>query len=379
MNTDDHDARDRNRQAGESDLGPEPDWLMDDAAQNTETFPDRAEPVAPPQRESRATSEPIGDEAEADEPQREAPPQREFRAGKEPIEADAVAVASSPAVVKTRRSKPWFWSAVPLLVLVVTAIIAWFGSSQGLNSINTWSALRFQHAGLLPARWSMLMWWIVLPLLAVFLVYSALPAGREITRIKRTGPLLVIGLIGACLWVFAQHWRWEEISVVAMLVSLAAVLLSYLTVALNHNITRVWQRVFALVPLSVALGFTIMLLTLSWQGYSNQPFGERGASIIFLVLLLIVAAVLSFFVRDGVPALVFTIWFLGVAQQQWGDNAVISLSAIVAVVLSAAIAALGFILAVESHRPSLTTQISKSGGRVRFFGKSEKTPSSELP
>ena len=361
MNTHDDDATSNKRQGDEPDLGPEPDWLIDDD-----------EPVA------AAGAEPVpAPEVKAPEPVTQTRP--EARTGSEPLEGRAITISSTPAAVAVRRPRPWLWWAIPLLLLVVTAGVAWVGSTRGLNDLTTWSTLRFQHPGLLPARWSMLMWWVVLPLLAMFLIYGAMPAGRELTRMKRSGPLVATSLVAASVWIFAQHWRWEEVAFGAMLVSVAAMLLTILMIALSPHITKMWQRLFAVLPLSAALGFGIMLLTLSWQGMSSRPFGTRGTSILFLLLLVIIAAVFSFFMRDGVPGAVFTIWFLGVAQQQWGNDAVISLGAIVALIFTAALAAMGFILAVDSHRPSLTAQVSNRRGRVNFFRRSEKTASGELP
>lgn len=355
MNTHDDDAPTNKRQGDEPDLGPEPDWLLDD------------EPV------TDAVTEPVIERESM------SPPRTEPRAVSEPLEGRSITISSAPAAMAARRERPWMWWGIPLLLLVITAVVAWFGSNRGLNDLTTWATLRFQHPGLLPARWSMLMWWVVLPLLGMFLIYSAMPAGRALTRITRSGPLVAVSLIASMTWLVAQHWRWEEVAFAAMLISVAALLVTILMIALSPLITRMWQRVFAVLPLTAALGYGIMLLTLSWQEMSSQPFGTRGTSLLFLLLLVIVAAVFAFFMRDGVLALVFTIWFLGVAQQQWGNDAVISLSAIVALIITAALAAMGFILAVESHRPSLTAQITNRRGRVNFFRRSENTPSGELP
>lgn len=355
MNTHDDDALTNKRQGDEPDLGPDPDWLNDD------------EPISETVTEPVMEREPIS------------PPQARNSAGSQPLEGRSITISSAPAAEVARRDRPWLWWAIPLVLLVTTAVIAWIGSTRGLNGFTTWATLRFQHPGLLPARWSMLMWWVVVPLLALFLIYSALPAGRELTRIRRSGPLVAISLIAASVWIFAQHWRWEEVAFIAILVSVAAMLATIMMIALSPRITTVWQRLVAVLPLTASLGYGIMLLTLSWQQMSSQPFGTRGTSILFLLLLVIIAAVFAFFMRDGVPGVVFTVWFLGVAQQQWGNDAVISLGAIVALILTAALAAMGFILAVESHRPSLTAQISNRRGRMDFFRRSKTTPSGELP
>lgn len=373
MNTNDHEAPDRNRQTDDTDLGPEPDWLTDDIDTPEEPGQPAPDMSAPPRRDP--TPEPIVLAVPRDEPVEASA--TAYRATREPIEGEAITPTSGPLA---RGPKPWMLWGIPLGLTAILAFIAWWGSTRGMNGITTWSALRFEHPGLLPARWTMLMWWVVLALAAGFLVYSALPAGRAITRIKRTGPLVAVAVITTAIWIFAVHWRWDGTAIITIVVTLGTLLASYLVVALNPDISRLGQRLFGVIPLSAGVGFAVMLLVISWQGYSAQPLGTRGTSILFLLLLVIIAAVFAFFVRDGVISLVFTIWFLGVAQHQWGEDSVISLSAIVALILTAATAAMGFILAVESHRPSLTSQVTdQRGTRIRFRRKSSDTQSERLP
>ena len=128
----------------------------------------------------------------------------------------------------------------------------------------------------------------------------------------------------------------------------------------------------ALVPvtLSAALGYSVMLTVLSWQNYSSQPFGERGSSVLFTLLVVVVAAAFAFFLRDGLFALVLAIWFAGVTHLQWGDDAVVSLVAAVAVLFSGALAVLGGVLAMESHKPAFTTSVESRRTRTSFFKKS---------
>ncbi len=373
MNSNDHEAPDRNRQTGDADLGPEPDWLTDDIDTPEEPAKPEPEVSAPPRRDP--DPEPIVLAVPRDEP----------------VEASAVAYRAAPGEVQgeeitptrgplARGPKPWMLWGIPLALTAILAFIAWLGSTRGMNGITTWSALRFEHPGLLPARWTMLMWWVVLALVAGFLIYSALPAGRTVTRISRSGPLLAAAAIATMIWMFAVHWRWDGTAIITIVVTLGALLASYLVVALNPDISRLGQRLLGVIPLSAAVGFAVMLLVISWQGYSTQPFGTRGTSLLLLLLLVIIAAVFAFFVRDGVISLVFTIWFMGVAWQQWGDDAVISLSAIVALILTAATAAMGVILAVESHRPSLTAQVTdQRGTRIRFRRNTEKPQTERLP
>lgn len=361
-------------------MGPEPEWL---AGLDDDEPVDTAIEVgteAAPEVVSQPEPEPVPEEPTVIVPEQRVDPVQEnttseFVSTSEPrvVQSDAV---EQP--VTEKRTHPWMWAALPFVLLLATGIIAWFGGEQTLNGVTTWEALRSSESPLFPARWAMTMWWIVLPLLAVFLVYGLLPAGRAVTRIKITGPLVSIGLVATSLWVFAQHWQWQVVGLVSIVVALIATLATYLLVTLGPGITNIRQRIFSVIPLSAALAYSLMLTVLTWQSYSSQPFGERGSSVLFVLLLVIVAAIFSFFLRDGLFGLVLAIWFAGVVHQQWGDDTAISLVAIVATLFCAALAVLGTILSTESHKPSLTTSVTSNRTRTSFFRRSKDSPPEEL-
>lgn len=370
----------RNILPDDSDLGPEPDWLLDEDVQDPPT-----EPASQPQ-ETAVGPEPVS-ESPVNEPGGSAkepvesydppppPPQQEVATTIEfeshPVPDETTPTGEEQPGGTEKKSHPWLWGLTPFILLLATGLIAWFGTTQTLNDLATWDAIRAQQPPpLLPARWAMTIWWLVLPLMMVFLVYGSLPAGREVTRIKFSGPLISIGLGATALWIFAQHWQWEVIGIVSMGIAALAMLATYLLVALGPSIQSVRQKMIAMIPLSAALGYSVMLTVLAWQSYSSQPFGERGSSVLFALLLVVIAAVFAFFLRDGLFALVLAIWFAGVVHQQWGDDAVVSLIAAVASLFTGALAVLGTILATESPRPSLTTSVENRRGRTSFFRKS---------
>lgn len=357
MKTADDSQPSKKSLADDADLGPEPDWLLDD---DPEEAPVQEGPVPVP-----ALPHP--------EPVAQMKPQPEPSVTAEMLDVVAPEPEASrvDSVVAMRADRPWLWGITPLVLLLITGLVAWFGSTQTLNGVATWDALRNQLPPLQPARWAMQSWWAVLPLLALFLIYGTMPAGRAVTRIKVTGPLLSLALVGASIWVFAQHWQWSLTGIISIGGATAAVLATYLLVALGPQIKNLRQRLLAVAPLSAVLGYCIMLTVLSWQSYSNQPFGDRGSSALFSLLLVMIAAIFAFFLRDGLFALVLAIWFAGVIHQQWGEDSVISLISAVSVMLTGALAVLGTILATESHRPSLTTTVKNPRVRTSFFRKKE--------
>lgn len=364
MNNADDSTPDKDILPDQSDLGPEPDWLLDDDEVSTESESPTPLPGPPVDRTTDidTTEQPLIIDSQI---------QPEFVGAADPPNLVAGATGS--------KSYPWLWSAVPLVLLLATALIAWFGATQTLNGLATWEAIRSNGPALLPARWAMTIWWAVVPLMAIFLIYGALPTGRQITRIKPGGPLISIALVSTGLWIIAQHWDWEVIGIVTMAISALALFVTYLLVVLGPNITNLRQRIVAVMPLSAALGYSVMLTVLSWQSYSSQPFGERGSSALFALFIVMIAAVFAFFLRDGLFALVLAIWFAGVVHQQWGEDAVISLVAAVAALITGALAGLGTILATESPRPSLTTSVQARRGRTSFFRKSKESDAENLP
>ena len=384
----------------DSDLGPEPEWLLDDDEPvEPEPSGDTEVPARPEQESSEPvlavhpedpglSSEPAWLQADDVQAIPETLDHANVAAHPEPLPPEPeettelrdtalstqvdTGAEPTPAVVE-KKELPWLWGLVPLAALMITGLIAWLGTNQMLNNVSTWDTIHSQTPPLLPARWAMMTWWAVIALLAVFLIYGALPRGRLVTRIKVTGPLILVGLVATNLWIFSQHWQWSAVGIISIGITVAAVLVTYLLVVLGPHIKNIRQRLFAVAPLSAALGYSVMLSVLTWQSYSAQPFGERGSSLMFALVLVILAAIFSFFLRDGLFALVLAIWFAGVVHFQWGEDALISLIAAVAVVLTGVLAGLGTILATESHRPSLTTSVENRRGRTSFFRKKDNS------
>lgn len=322
------------RQADDSDLGPEPDWLMDDAEEYTE-----------PTTEPQTAIIPI--------PHVEA----------EPLPAPSI----SP-----KPEHPWLWGLIPLVLAGVVGLVAWFSSMQDLNNTSVWNELRKEHIALLPARWTMLMWWIILPLLVIYLIWSMTPAGRVATHIKRTGPLLVVALVSSIIWVVSQLWHWHYAGLISIALATVLVMACYLT-ALLDKAAAGWKHTLAVSALGAASAYTLMLWVVTWEQYWQQPLGIRGTAVVAVLVLVFVAALMSLVLKDPVFSIVMTLWFLGVAQQQWGSDKAISLTAIVALIFTVIIAGLGVLLIIEQPQqmPESTTP---RRGRTSFFRKTESVP-----
>lgn len=345
MSTDDV-ALDTNRQAVEPDIGPEPAWLVDQDDDATEVIEGTAR---------------VKDTGTVD------------------IDLIETVEKDIQRFSMVERMHPWLRSVIPFLLLMITGGIAWLGTGQTFNEITTWESLGLKQPGLFPARWTMVLWWITLPLMAIFLIYATLPKGRLVTHIKTTGPLIELALISTSFWLLAQHWQLHIAAFISICIALVATMVNYSLVAFSRTLNTNRQRVFAVVPLSAALAHGVMLVTISGQNAIGIPFGTRAFSIVFMFVLLLVAAMFAFFLRDGAFAAILSIWFAGVAHQQWHSDLVVSLIAGVTTVFTVVLGVMGMLLAMESSRPSFTVDLGSGRNRTSFFRKSKNASSSDLP
>lgn len=335
-----------NRQRDESDIGPEPEWLDEPVAAAAESQSHEAEDtltvdITP----EKITSQPISPIAKND--------------------------------LWAERLHPWLRALVPFVLLLVTGVIVWIGTSQSLNGVTTWEAMRIQQVSLLPARWAMMMWWVILGLLGIFLLYAALPRGRVVTHFRTTGPIIELALISLSFWLITQHWQWHLAGLIAISIAVVAMLASYLILIFDRSLTGAAKRLLVVSPLSATLAFSGLLAILSVQ--ETLGLTMRISGILALLLVIILAAVCAFFLRDGIVPLVVAIWTAGVVQQQWNDDALISIVAVVATIIAALLTVMGLVLAMESQRPSFTTNLASRRGRTSFFRKNRNTPPEALP
>lgn len=336
MNTsDDHEPPTSKRQVEESDIGPEPDWLIDDT---TSDFDAPAQPLT--------------------------------------AEFAPVVIEASP-VLETKsgpQEHPWLWGLVPLVFVFVVGLIAWFSTYQALNGTTIWRELSKLNPALLPARWTMLMWWVLLPLLGAHLALAIIPAGREPARIKLTGPLITATMIGAAIWMLAQIWHWHLAGLIAIAIATGLLAVCYLFAIRADRTHHQWRQSLAVIALGANTAFSTLLLAITWQSHWHQPFGTRGTGVLITLALVIVAAVLALFFKEGIYPLVLAIWFLGVAQHQWAHDKTMSLSAIVALIFTVILAGLGNILAMESRRDSGIASPPQNRTRTSFFRRSQNPP-----
>lgn len=286
--------------------------------------------------------------------------------------------AGSPAHprVHVDRDSSWFWPLVNLIGLVAVVLVNWLANWLPFNDVTTGEVANRNAVPFLPAGWTFTIWGLIYAMLLAFVIYGFLPAGRNNPRIQAVGPFFLVANIANISWLFLWHWEQFGASLIVMAILLATLTGIYAVVRVRGRSgvePTVVQRLIVWTPFSVYLGW-ISLATLAnlqvWMdngGWDGGPFGLRAWAVIFLLAGVLIAAGVAFFFHDAAFTLVYVWAYLGIAQEQWSTTKLVSVTAILLVIVAAALTVMASMLAFDSR----TVQ-----GRARLPFRRRTSPSS---
>lgn len=155
-----------------------------------------------------------------------------------------------------------------------------------------------------PAGYVFSIWGLIYLGLIVFAIFQALPAQRENLRLRATGWWVVLGNLANTAWIFFWHYNQFPVTLIVMLVLLASLIVTYLSLGTGRTSVPVVEKWAVRVPFSIYLGWitvatvanaTALLDYLKWDGFGIAP--EIWLSII-LAAVLVIAALMNFTRRD---------------------------------------------------------------------------------
>jgi|GEM_PF-96073 len=268
-------------------------------------------------------------------------------------------VAAAPSSTASGLDRQWRWPLISLAGLVAVVLVNWLAVWLPLNDRTTGEIANAHAVPFQPAGWAFLIWSLIYVLLLAFVIYSFLPAGRHSSRIQAIGPFFLVANIANIAWIIAWHWEQFFASLVAIVVLLGSLGVIYGILRRRddrgHQGSLV-QRFLVGGTFSVYLGW-ISIATLAnlevWMangGWNGGPFGLNGWTIIFLLGGLLVASVFAFFGRDAAYPLVFAWGFAAIAQEQWGDSALISILAGILALAALALVVMAILLEFDANR-----------------------------
>jgi len=220
-----------------------------------------------------------------------------------------------------------------------------------LNGHNTGQISDSFNVLFVPAGYVFSIWGIIYIGLLAFTIYHSLPAQRSNPRLRRIGWLAVVSSIANGAWIYFWHFGYYALSLVTMLLLLAALVAIYLRLDIGRAAVSTAERWCVNALFSVYLGWitvatianaTDMLYYYHWNGFGVSPLA-------WTLLLLAVGVVLALIMtttRRDVGYLLVLVWAFSGISMRFLNMPVLNVAGFAA-------AALVLVLLVASRLPGL--------------------------
>jgi benzodiazapine receptor len=252
------------------------------------------------------------------------------------------------------REQWWLWPVISAVGLVAVLVTNYLANSLPFNGQSTGDVTDAYLVPFQPAGWVFgTIWPTIYTLVAIYVVYSFLPAGRRHSLIDRVGPFLLIANIANISWLFAWHWERLVLALVILLVLAAALAATYLRIRTSGpeaDDMSVLQRLLVTAPFSVYLGWVCIAslanvqILMSDNGWDDTLFTPDGWTVNFMVIGIAIAAVMALRWHDTVFPLVFAYAYAGIASRQWGEDTNVGFVAVLLAVVAVALAVIALVL-----------------------------------
>jgi len=233
--------------------------------------------------------------------------------------------------------------------IIATLIVNILANALPLNGLNTGEISDRFQVYFVPAGYVFSIWGLIYIGLIAYAIYQALPSQRQNPRLQAVGWWVSLGGIANMTWIFIWHYEQFPLTVIAMLVLLATLIITYLRLGIGRTAVSTAEKWAVRVPFSIYLGWitvatvanvTSLLDYLQWDGFGIAPEIWMG---IILAAVLVIAALMSFTRRDVAYILVI-LWALAgiglkhadvtaVALPTWITFGLVALSLIAAFLL----------------------------------------------
>jgi translocator protein len=193
-----------------------------------------------------------------------------------------------------------------------------------------------------PAGYVFAIWGIIYMLLAVFVVYQALPKQKEKVFQKQVSALFVLSSVLNVIWLFLWQYNYITESVFVMFALLASLTLIYVRLGIGKSAASLTEKLCVHLPFSVYIGWITVasianvaaaLVSVGWDGFG---LSAQTWTIVAMVTALIVTLAVIVARKDAAYSLVAVWALVGIAvKQSIYPNIVLTAEAAVAVILVA--------------------------------------------
>ena len=206
-----------------------------------------------------------------------------------------------------------------IVTIIATLVVNGLANALPLNGQNTGQISDRFDVYFVPAGYVFSIWGLIYLGLIVFAIFQALPAQRENPRLRATGWWISLGGLANSVWIFLWHYEQFPLTLVAMLVLLGTLIVTYLRLGIGRTPAPASETWAVRLPFSIYLGWitvatvanvTSLLDYLNWDGFGIAPEIWMG---IVLAAVLVIAVLMNFTRRDAAYAAVILWALAGIA------------------------------------------------------------------
>lgn len=208
------------------------------------------------------------------------------------------------------------------IVIVSTAAVISINilaNALPLNGLDTGEISDRFDIYFVPAGYVFSIWGLIYLGLIAYTVYQALPSQRENPSLRQIGYWYVLSCAANIVWIFLWHYEVFNLTLIAMLVLLASLIVIYLRLNIGRATVSTTERLAVHLPFSIYLGWitvatianaTQLLDVLNWGGWG---ISEEIWLVIMLAAAVLITAAVLFTRRDIAYALVIVWAVVGIA------------------------------------------------------------------
>ena len=240
-----------------------------------------------------------------------------------------------------------------VVTTIATLVVNGLANALPLNGQSTGEISDRFDVYFIPAGYVFSIWGLIYLGLVAYTVFQALPAQRDNPRLRATGWWVALANVANALWIFLWHYEQFPLTIIVMLVLLAALIVIYLRLRDGKREVSTVETWAARIPFSIYLGWitvatvanaTALLDYLQWNGFGIAP---EIWMVIILAAVLAIAALMNFTRRDLAYTLVILWALAGIAIKHAATGAVA-----VPTWITFALVAITFAAAYFLRRPS---------------------------
>jgi hypothetical protein len=218
---------------------------------------------------------------------------------------------------------------VVIFTIAATLVVNVLADALPINGLNTGKISDGFHVYFVPAGYVFAIWGVIYLGLIAFGGFQALPAQRANPRLRATGWWIALGGLANCAWIFLWHYELFTATLVAMLVLLATLLVTYVRLEIGRSGVPAAENWTVRLPFSIYLGWITVATVanvsdvLDYLKWNRLGIAPEIWMAIALAAVLVIALLMNFTRRDVAYAAVILWALAGISVKQAAVPAVV--------------------------------------------------------